>query len=78
MMNVEMAPAIKDKYDERLKKMARVYSEVMVDLMVELWGEDFETTKPDMADMFNTLMPILAPYIDKAMDEVLEEKLEGD
>lgn len=78
MMNVEMAPAIKDKYDERLKKMARVYSEVMVDLMVELWGEDFETTELDMADMFNTLMPILAPYIEKAMDEVLKEKFEGD
>lgn len=78
MMNVEMAPVLKEKYDERLKKMARVYSEVMADLMVELWGEDFETTEPDIEDMFTTLMPILAPYIDKAMDEVLEEKFEGD
>lgn len=70
---IELTPALKEKYDERLKKFAKDYSRLQLELIHDLYGDAFYEEEFDMVNYMQVLMGILGPYIDVAFDEVIEE-----
>lgn len=71
---IELAPELKEKYDERLKKFAKDWCRLEIELIDDLYDETlFETDEVDTASCMQTLMGIIFPYLDEVFDEVIDE-----
>ena len=78
IMNIELTPALKEKYDERLTKLAGDYCRLRNELMMELYGDVIRGDDYfDMKEFEEALKTIIRPYIDKATYDVINEMENG-